>query len=170
MSDPFQLEESHGIKFVWNRLPTSKEDQQTLIVPIGFHYTPYVQNETIQLLDYDPLKCMCGAIISPKFSFSTRSKVWECPFCRKRNAFPKSYADFISDENLPAELLPENGTVEYRLGEKEANPPVFIFVIDIAIDEDELNEVKESIQQIISDLPSDCRIGIITYGKICNVL
>jgi len=45
-----------------------------------------------------------------------------------------------------------------------------MFLIDIALDEDELNQLKESIQEIISNLPQDCQIGIITYGRMCNVI
>ena len=170
MEDIISNDELNGIKFVWNTLPCSRADATKIVVPVGFHYNPIIANENLALLEYEPLKCRCGSIISPIFNFSTRAKVWECPFCRNRNSFPKAYADFISDENLPAELFKQNNTVEYKLNAKTANPPIFMFLIDTALDEDELNQLKESIQEIISTLPQDCQIGIITYGRMCNVI
>ena len=170
MEDIISNDELNGIKFVWNTLPCSRADATKIVVPVGFHYNPIIKNENLALLEYEPLKCRCGSIISPLFNYSTRAKVWECPFCRNRNNFPKAYADFISDENLPAELYKQNNTVEYKLNTKPANPPIFIFLIDTALDEDELNQLKESIQEIISTLPQDCQIGIITYGRMCNVI
>ena len=170
MEDIISNDELNGIKFVWNTLPCTRGDATKIVVPVGFHYNPIIKNENLSLLEYEPLKCRCGSIISPLFNYSTRAKVWECPFCRNRNNFPKAYADFISDENLPAELFKQNNTVEYKLNTKIANPPIFIFLIDTALDEDELNQLKESIQEIISTLPQDCQIGIITYGRMCNVI
>ena len=170
MEDIISNDEQNGIKFVWNVLPSSRADATKIVLPVGFHYNPIIKNENLSLLEYEPLKCRCGSIISPLFNYSTRSKVWECPFCHTRNSFPKAYSEYISDENLPAELFKQNNTVEYKLNTKQANPPIFIFLIDIAIDEDELNQLKESIQEIISNLPQDCQIGIITYGRMCNVI
>jgi protein transport protein SEC23 len=76
----------------------------------------------------------------------------------------------MTEENLPAELLPENSTVEYKLNKKESNFPIFFFLIDTTVEDDELNELKESIQLTINSLPENCRIGIITFGKIVNVI
>ena len=170
MEDILSADEHNGIKFVWNTLPGSRSDATKIVVPVGFHYNPLIKNENLSLLEYEPLKCRCGSIISPIFNFSAKAKVWECPFCRNKNTFPKSYSDFISEENLPAELFKENSTVEYKLNLKQANPPIFIFLIDTAILEEELNQVKDSIQEILGTLPEDCQIGIITYGRMVNVI
>ena len=170
MEDIISHDEQNGIKFIWNTLPGSRADATKIVVPVGFHYNPIIKNDNLALLEYEPLKCRCGSIISPLYNYSTKAKVWECPFCRNRNPFPKSYSEFISDENLPAELFKENSTVEYKLNLKPANPPIFIFLIDTAVLEEELNQVKESIQEILSTLPQDCQIGIITYGRMVNVI
>ena len=170
MDSPQVQEENSDIKFVWNTLPSNREDATTIVIPTGFHYTPGQRNENLQLLEYDPLTCpRCKSVISPVFPYNIRAKVWECPFCNVKVSFPKIYADNMTEENLPAELLPGNNTVEYKLSRKESNFPIFIFLIDIAVDEDELNELKESIQQTINSLPQECSVGIITYGKMCNV-
>ena len=165
------IDERNGLKFVWNILPNSRTDMTKIIIPLGFHYTPLIKNENIPLLEYDPLRCRnCNSVISPLFPFSVRGKKWECPFCNIQMVFPKNYSDFMTDENLPAELLPENSTVEYKLNKKECNFPVFLFLIDTSIEEDELNELKESIQLTINSLPENCKVGIITFGKIVNVI
>ena len=165
------IDERNGLKFVWNILPNSRTDMTKIIIPLGFHYTPLIKNENIPLLEYDPLRCRnCNSVISPLFPFSVRGKKWECPFCNIQMVFPKNYSDFMTDENLPAELLPENSTVEYKLNKKENNFPVFLFLIDTSIEEDELNELKESIQLTINSLPENCKVGIITFGKIVNVI
>ena len=163
--------ERNGLKFVWNILPNSRTDMTKIIIPLGFHYTPLVKNENIPLLEYEPLRCRnCNSVISPLFPFSVRAKKWECPFCNIQINFPKTYSDFMTEENLPAELLPENSTVEYKLNKKESNFPVFFFLIDTSVEEDELNELKESIQLTINSLPENCKVGIITFGKIVNVI
>jgi len=43
-----------------------------------------------------------------------RARVWVCPFCFNRNPFPAQYAG-ISEQNLPAELIPQFSTIEYTL-------------------------------------------------------
>lgn len=164
------LDDSNGIRFTWNTFPSNRADAGKIVVPVGFHYTPNKKSETIQVLEYDPLVCNnCKSVLNPCFSVGFRDKSWECGFCKKRNAFPSTYANFISEENLPAELLPESMTVEYRLSKKESNSPIFIFLIDTAVEEDELNELKDSIQGVLGSLPQDCQIGIITFGNMCNV-
>ena len=165
------IDEKNGLKFVWNILPNSRIDMTKIVIPIGFHYTPLIKNENIPLLEYEPLRCRnCNSVISPLFPFSVRGKKWECPFCNIQINFPKNYSDFMTEENLPAELLPENSTVEYKLNKKESNFPIFFFLIDTTVEDDELNELKESIQLTINSLPENCRIGIITFGKIVNVI
>ena len=53
-------------------------------------------------------------------------------------SFPKEYANFITETNLPAE-------------------------------ENELNELKDSVQQVINELTQKCQAGVITFGKMCSV-
>ena len=52
-------------------------------------------------------------------------------------------------------------------------PPIFLFVVDTCLDEDELAPLKESLQMSLSLLPSNALVGLITYGKmvqVCRVL
>ena len=155
----------------WNVLPSNPIDLQRYIVPCGIHYTPLKQVENLQILEYEPLTCkICKSVIAPQFQIDFRSKSWSCPFCESKNMFPTIYAQNISEQNLPAELLPEATTIEYKLNKKESKFPVFMFLIDIAIEESELSELKETIQSTLSLIPPECEIGIITYGTMCNLV
>ena len=43
--------------------------------------------------------------------------------------------------------------------------PIFLIMVDTAIDSDELTELKDSLQQSLNFIPPDALIGLITYGK-----
>ena len=86
-----------------------------------------------------------------------------------RNHFPPHYAENISEVNLPAELIPQFTTVEYELQGQAAGAPVFVFVVDTCVDEDELNHLRDSLQQTLNLLPEDSLVGLITYGTLVQV-
>ncbi|GBO15487.1 Protein transport protein Sec23A, partial [Araneus ventricosus] len=48
-------------------------------------------------------------------------------------------------------------------------PPIFLYVVDTCIDEDELMELKESLQMSLSLLPQSAMIGLITFGRMVQV-
>jgi len=124
------------------------------------------------ILQYEPIRCKnqnCQAVLNPWCQVDIRSKLWTCPFCLTRNSFPAHYADNITDVNLPAELIPQYTTIEYQLPNREAGPPVFLFVVDIAVSEQELEELKDSLLQSLSILPENALIGLITFGSMVNV-
>ena len=171
MFDILKEESQNSIRMSWNVLPSNSIDLQRYIVPCGIHYTPIKQVDNLQILEYEPLTCKtCKSVIAPQFQIDFRSKCWSCPFCDSKNMFPTIYAQNISEQNLPAELLPEATTIEYKLNRKESKFPVFMFLIDTAIDESELSELKETIQSTLSSIPPECEIGIITYGSMCNLV
>ena len=72
--------------------------------------------------------------------------------------------------NLPAELIPQFGTVEYELPSiPPAGPPAFVFCIDTCAHVEELAELADSIQQILNILPEDSLVGLITFGTNVQV-
>jgi protein transport protein SEC23 len=171
MVDIFKEEQLNGVRNTWNVFPGNKLDMTRYVVPVGFHYTPNAKVENLQILDYDPILCKsCKSVLNPLCSIDFRNKFWECPFCNDRNIFPQNYKDNISETNLPAELIKDYCTVEYRLNKKESNLPAFIFVIDTSVDSDELQELKETIQSSLMNIPPESYIGIILYGTMCSVL
>ena len=76
----------------------------------------------------------------------------------------------MAENNLPAELYPNYTTVEYTLNRTmPPHPPVFLFVIDTCVSEDELNACKSAITQAISTLPEYVHVGLITLGRHVHV-
>ena len=171
MLDINKEEEKDAVRMSWNVLPGNAVDLQRYIIPCGIHYTPLKKVENLQLLEYEPVRCkQCKCTLAPSFQIDFRSKSWMCPFCSNKNMFPPAYAQHISEDNLPVELLHSSTTIEYKLNKKESKYPVFFFIIDTSIEENELNELKETIQSTLSMIPPECEIGIITSGTMCNLL
>ncbi|GFX61033.1 protein transport protein Sec23A [Trichonephila clavipes] len=48
-------------------------------------------------------------------------------------------------------------------------PPIFLLVVDTCVDEEELVELKESLQMSLSLLPQSALIGLITFGRMVQV-
>jgi len=92
-----------------------------------------------------------------------------------RNHFPPHYAENISPENAPAELIPQFTTVEYELqtaagaGAGSSGPPIFLFVVDTCLDEEELANLGDALQQAFNLLPEDALVGLVTFGTLVNV-
>ena len=64
-----------------------------------------------------------------------------CPFCFRRNQFPAHYAG-ITETNLPAELIPNFTTIEYTLQRVSHVAPIFLFVVDTCLKDEELQALK----------------------------
>jgi protein transport protein SEC23 len=97
-----------------------------------------------------------------------RAKLWVCNFCFQRNPFPPQYAA-ISEQHSPAELIPSFTTIEYTIQRAPSMPPVFLFVVDTCMDEEELTALKDSLQMSLSLLPPNAQVGLITFGKMVQV-
>lgn len=97
-----------------------------------------------------------------------RGKLWICPFCLSRNAFPPHYKD-ISNTNLPAELLPKYTTIEYTLARPAQVPPIFMFVVDTCLDEEDLKALRDAIVISLSLLPPYALVGLITFGTMVSI-
>jgi len=109
-------------------------------------------------------------VLNPYCQVDFRTKLWVCPFCLTRNHFPPHYAENISENNLPAELIPQFATCEYELPSvPPAGPPAFVFCIDTCAPVEELAELADSIQQILNLLPEDSLVGLITFGTNVQV-
>lgn len=121
-------------------------------------------------LAYQPVRCKglnCNAILNPYCGIDFASKIWACPFCSQRNHFPQHYAENITETNLPAELFPSSTTIEYELpmttGMNYA--PIFLFVVDISLEADQLESLRDSLLQTLVDIPDNALVGLITFGN-----
>jgi protein transport protein SEC23 len=101
-------------------------------------------------------------------SLEFKSKMWICPFCFQRNHFPQHYHE-ISEQQLPAELVPQYTTIEYALPRHPGSPPVFIYVVDTCLDESELVAMKEELLLSLSWLPEHALVGLVTFGTHVQV-
>ncbi|KAJ1560420.1 GTPase-activating protein S23, partial [Cladochytrium tenue] len=164
-----------GIRLSWNEWPSSRLEATRMVVPIGCLYTPLKdRGELNTLLQYEPVFCKppCRAILNPYCQIDVRSdvrtKLWICPFCLQRNPFPPHYKD-IGPNSIPPELLREYTTTEYVLAKPPSLPPIFLFVVDTCLDEDDLKALKDSLIASLSLLPQQALVGLITYGTMAQV-
>ncbi|EGD80943.1 SEC23B protein [Salpingoeca rosetta] len=160
-------EERDGIRFSWNVLPTSRVEATKMVVPVGALFTPLKERTDLPPIMYEPVQCTgCQAILNPlcPVDFQTKTPYWVCAICTHRNAFPRQYQG-ISPQNLPAELVPQFSTIEYTLQRQATVPPVFLYVVDLCLDEQDLAALKDSLVMSLSLLPQNALVGLITFGN-----
>ncbi|RSH95677.1 GTPase-activating protein S23 [Saitozyma podzolica] len=164
------VEDRDGVRLSWNAWPSSRIEATRTVVPISALYTPLKEREDLPPVMYEPVTCKgsCKAILNPYCQIDVRGKMWICPFCLQRNPFPPHYKD-ISATNLPAELLPKYTTIEYTLSRPAQVPPIFLYVVDTCVDEDELKALRETLVVSLSLLPPNALVGLITYGTMAMV-
>ncbi|EKC99299.1 protein transport protein SEC23 [Trichosporon asahii var. asahii CBS 8904] len=164
------VEDRDGVRFSWNAWPSSRIEATRTVVPISALYTPLKERDDLPPVHYEPVTCKapCKAILNPYCQIDVRGKMWICPFCLQRNPFPPHYKD-ISQTNLPAELLPKYTTIEYTLTRPVPVPPIFLYVVDTCVDEDELTALKETLMVSINLLPANALVGLITFGTMAMV-
>ena len=140
------------------------------MVPIAAIYTPLREREDLPPVLYEPVTCKppCRAVLNPYCQIDVSGKLWVCPFCLQRNQFPPHYKD-ISETNLPAELMPNYSTIEYTLSRASPIPPIFLYVVDISLNEEDLKILKDSLIMSLSLLPPNALIGLITFGTTVQV-
>jgi len=171
MSEFLDLEAQDGIRMTWNVIPGTKQDATNCVVPVSAIFTPLKPNPAIPVLPYAPLRCrMCRSILNPFSIVDFVAKIWVCPFCFQRNHFPQHYSS-ISENNLPAELFPQYTTVEYASTAETGPvaPPVFLFVVDTCMIEEEIGYLKSALAQAIELLPDQSLVGFITFGTYVQV-
>ncbi|KAI7883721.1 protein transporter SEC23 [Lichtheimia hyalospora FSU 10163] len=167
-----EIEEQDGIRFSWNAWPSSRIEATKAVVPVSCLYTPLKERDDFieNPIWYEPVMCKapCRAILNPYCQIDVRGKLWICPFCLQRNAFPPHYKD-ISNTNLPAELLPKYTTIEYNLNRVAQIPPIFLYVVDTCLDDEDLKALKDALIVSLSLLPPYAWVGLITYGTMTQV-
>ncbi|KAI9139434.1 protein transporter SEC23 [Paraphysoderma sedebokerense] len=164
------VEDKEGLRLSWNLWPSSRIDATRMVVPIGTLYTPLKDRPNIPPVQYEPVVCKppCRAILNPYCQIDPRGKLWICPFCLQRNPFPPHYKD-ISANNLPAELLPDYTTIEYILSKPPSTPPIFLFVIDTCLVEQDLKALTNSLIAAVTLMPEHALIGLISFGTMTQV-
>ncbi|EOA29902.1 hypothetical protein CARUB_v10012995mg [Capsella rubella] len=176
------LEGIDGVRMTWNVWPHSKVESSKLVIPLAACISPIRRHSDIPTLPYAPLRCRtCSAALNAYAQVDFTAKLWICPFCFQRNHFPPHY-HVMSETNLPGELYPQYTTVEYTLpppvainagqfdprnGEVPSQalaPPVFVFVLDTCMIEEELDFAKSALKQAIGLLPENALVGFVSFG------
>ncbi|KAG2111376.1 hypothetical protein BD769DRAFT_1642678 [Suillus cothurnatus] len=78
-------------------------------------------------------------------------------------------ANYISNTNLPAELLPKYTTLEYTLPRPAQAPPVFLFVVNTCLDADDLKALHDALVVSLSLIPLYALVGLITFRTMTQV-
>lgn len=80
---------------------------------------------------------------------------------------------------LAAELIAQFTTIEYELPSAPAlGPPVFLLVVDTCVDEEEMDELKDALQQTLLLIPEDSLVNIAiirldthtTHKLLCSLI
>ena len=166
------VEDVDGVRFNWNVWPSSRVEAAKIVLPLGCLFTPLKESMTKPLppIMYEPVICQrqnCRAVVNPYCQIDYRSKMWVCAFCYNRNKFPQNYQG-ITEQKQPAEL--QFTTLDYTITRAPvAFPPVFLYVIDTCMDEEELIELKNSIKASLPLLPREALVGLMTFGRIISL-
>ncbi|XP_073013289.1 protein transport protein SEC23 E-like [Typha latifolia] len=156
-----------AVRMSWNSWPRSKVEASKCVVPIAASISPLRHSPSLVLLPYAPLRCKppCSAALNPFARVDFAAKIWICPLCFSRNHFPPHYAA-ISESNVPGELYQQCSTVEYApdAAASSTPPPVFLFVVDTCVLEEELEFVKSAMRRAIGLLPDHALVGLVTFG------
>jgi len=135
-------------------------------------YTPMRKiNERFLSLPSEPVMCKdpCRSVLNPFCRVDFVGKIWTCPFCMARNHFPQHYAQSISETSMPGELIPGYTSVEYTIPRTQQRPPVYLFVVDTALIDEELEAVKQSLIVTMNLIPEDHLVGLITFGTVVQI-
>ncbi|KAJ0034297.1 hypothetical protein Pint_25549 [Pistacia integerrima] len=165
-----------GVRMTWNVWPRTKVEASKCVIPLVASFSPIRSHPDIPSLPYAPLRCKtCAAALNAFSRVDFTAKIWICPFCYQRNHFPPHYAA-ISETNLPCELYPQYTTVQYTLphnpNSSNLDPqlsPVFVFVLDTCMIEEELGFVKSALKQAIGLLPDNAMVGFVSFGTQAHV-
>ncbi|KAH9305192.1 hypothetical protein KI387_009596, partial [Taxus chinensis] len=155
------VEAGDGVRMSWNVWA-----DRDCVIPTAAVYTPLKTLPSALLLPYGPLRCRsCRSALNPYAGVDFVAKIWVCPLCLTRNHFPPHYT-VLAHDNLPLELFPHHTTVEYTAASPSPSPPVFLFVVDTCVREEELGYLKAALTQAISFLANSASatVGFISFG------
>ncbi|XP_076915489.1 protein transport protein SEC23 E-like [Bidens hawaiensis] len=170
-TDPEGLD---GVRMTWNAWPHSKVEASKCVIPLAASISPIRSHPLILTNPYPPLRCKtCSAVLNPYSRVDYSALIWICPFCFQRNHFPHHFSG-ISETNVPAELYPTYTTIEYSIPKSDhvqntPVAPVYVFVIDTCVIDEELAFAKSAVQQALELLPENALVGFVSFGTQVQV-
>ncbi|XP_071713227.1 protein transport protein SEC23 F-like [Rutidosis leptorrhynchoides] len=162
-----------GVRMTWNAWPHTKVEASKCVIPLAATISPIRPHPHIPSNPYPPLRCKtCSSILNPFSRVDFSALIWICPFCFQRNHFPHHFSG-ISETNVPAELYPQYTTIEYTFPNNDTQrvipPPVYVFVLDTCIIEEELGFARSALQQALEFLPENALVGFVSFGTQVQV-
>lgn len=61
-------------------------------------------------------------------------------------------------------------SIEYVLNKQPANPPIFLYVVDTCLRDEDLQSLKDSLTVSLNLLPPHALVGLITFGTMVWVV
>jgi hypothetical protein len=164
---------AYEVRWSWNKFPTQKLDATRMVIPLGCMFSPF--SGPAPEVQHAPLKCsVCAGMLNCFATVDYRSKTWQCPLCTNRNTFPPQYSS-ITQDNAPAELMPEYQTIEYILPSSTSNKegsssrtmqPVYVILVDACTStKEELEALKEVLHLTVEKLPTTARVAFISMNS-----
>lgn len=141
-----------------------------MAMPVAAMYTPLFAKEELSIAKHEPVRCrLCHGVLNPFNLIDIVSKIWTCAVCASRNQLPPQYAN-LSQSSLPLELDPSSSSMEYILeGKSVPPPPVFLYVIDLCQEPEDLELLKNVLITSLSLHPPGSLFGLITFDSVVNV-
>jgi hypothetical protein len=81
------VEAQQGVRFLWNKLPASRIEQQKDVLPVSMFLTPFFNSlEIIPEIERQPLKCeRCDWNACKLSIFDYGTMMFQCSNCKHQN-------------------------------------------------------------------------------------
>lgn len=160
-------EQTEGVRFIWNNLPTSRLTTMKNIIPISMLYSPFFQREDpITKVENAPLYCSsCGWVANPFCPIDYTTMKFDCVNCKMRCSLPSYYKSIVSEGYPLQEFQAQNTVCDYTVHlANEDKKPFLFFVVDTSMPENELKRVQDALVRNIEKL-GNVYVGILSIGK-----
>ncbi|XP_053198960.1 protein transport protein Sec24D [Scomber japonicus] len=177
-------------------LPCTIDLAKQCQVPLASIIKPFAslpKNETplyvVNHGETGPIRCnRCKAYMCPYMQFIDGGRRYQCAFCNCVNEVPVFYfqhldhmgrrVDFYERPELSLGSYEFAATLDYCKNNKPANPPAYIFMIDVSYNNIKSGLVKlicDELKTLLDKLPredgvesSAIKVGFVTYNKVLH--
>lgn len=158
------IEQSEGVRFIWNNIPHSRLESSLNIIPLSTLLTPFNVRETpVTRVELRPIVCQGCQMVANRCCMPDYLQMrWDCSNCSHRNIIPANYKEFIHQGNLVSEFMNENATLEFKIG--QGVPIVWFIIVDTCIEEADMEIVKQNLTERLAGVER-VQIGFMTVGR-----
>lgn len=165
-NDLFQQEEKlNQVRMTWNLWPSDNDIISKMAIPLAVLYNPLGHHSVPLRPNNKLLKCSCGAIFNLFCVVDSQKNQWICNFCSKRSYFSEKSSSF---------MYPMWNTEDYVINPAETvnskSSTIILLVLDTNLPGIELKAMMNTVSQVVTELPSETLVGLITIGfKTVNI-